>query len=169
MASRDQLYAKFGEAAEAAQLFETELSTMLLCLRAMENGWHILPDGERAGAVLREIDQKTLGHLIRDLRPYMNLDESTEARFGSALDARNKLIHGFFERHNFKIQTDAGRDEMLDDLEGLHAQLFYAWQIASSITTTIGDLMGDPLSPLRLDAAEFAKAAGWRAESPSRE
>ena len=159
MVDRHELYAKYGIAAEAAQLFETELSTMLLCLRALENDWHIVPDPQRAGAALREIDQKTLGRLIRDLRPYMNLDEVTEARFVSALDARNKLIHGFFERHNFKIQTDDGRNEMLADLEGLHEQLFQAWQIASSITTTIGELIGDPRRTIR----------SWFGNGPSRE
>lgn len=122
---------------------------MLLCLRAMENGWHIIPDGERAGAALREIDQKTLGRLIRDLRPYINLDEATETRFSSALNARNRLIHGFYERHNFKIQTDEGRDKMMADLEGLHEELFQAWRIASGVTSIIGELIADPRAVIR--------------------
>ena len=42
MATRDQLYAKFGITAEAGQLLETELSTLLLCERAIENGWRVL-------------------------------------------------------------------------------------------------------------------------------
>lgn len=33
VASRDELYAKFGIATEAAQLFETERGTLLLCAR----------------------------------------------------------------------------------------------------------------------------------------
>lgn len=149
MADRHELYAKYGIAAEAAQLFETELSTMLLCLRALQNGWHIVPDSERASAVLSEIDKKTMGGLIRDLKPYIDLDEAIEARFAAALDARNRLIHGFFERHNFKIRTSAGRDEMAGDLEQLHEQLFHAWQTASGITTIIGELIGNPRPVIR--------------------
>jgi hypothetical protein len=149
MADRHELYAKYGIAAEAAQLFETELNTLLLCLRALQNGWHIVPDSERASAALREIDKKTLGGLIRDLKPYMNLDEAAEAHFVAALDARNRLTHGFFERHNFKIQTAFGRDEMVADLERLHRQLLQAWQIAGGITTIIGELIGDTRSVIR--------------------
>ena len=52
MATRDELYAKFGITAEAAQLFETELGTLLLCSRGIENGWHILPDRDQAQSVL---------------------------------------------------------------------------------------------------------------------
>ena len=48
MMDRHELYAKYGIAAEAAQLFETELGTLLLCLRALDNGWHLVPDGEAA-------------------------------------------------------------------------------------------------------------------------
>lgn len=53
MASRDELYAKFGMTAEAAQLFELELGTLLLCVRGLEAGWHVLPDGATATEVLR--------------------------------------------------------------------------------------------------------------------
>jgi len=52
MADRRELYAKYGIAAEAAQLFETELGTLLLALRGLENDWHLVPDGAAAKAVL---------------------------------------------------------------------------------------------------------------------
>jgi hypothetical protein len=139
MAERHELYAKFGIAAEAAQLFETELSTLLLCLRALEEGWHVVPDGESAKVALDEIDRRTLGRLLRGLKGQVELTEDLEARFSSALKARNRLTHGFYERHNFKIQTDTGRDEMIRDLDQLHAELFNAWQIAGAMTTMISD------------------------------
>lgn len=52
----------------------------------------------------------------------------------SAVQARNRLNHGFFEKHNFSIQTDQGRHAMLADLEALHEELFNAWQLASAMT-----------------------------------
>ena len=52
------------------------------------------------------------------------------ALFLKALKTRNRLIHGFFLRHNFESQTDQGRDEMLADLEAMHIQLYMAWQRA---------------------------------------
>jgi hypothetical protein len=134
MATRSELYAKFGVTAEAAQLFETELGTLLLWARDLENGWHVTPDGEAARAVLSEIDRSTLGQLLTNLKKHVKLDDDLGSRFASALRARNRLNHGFFERHNFKIQTDEGRDTMVADLETLHDELFHAWQIASAMT-----------------------------------
>ncbi|ALJ12383.1 hypothetical protein [Sphingopyxis macrogoltabida] len=135
MATRDELYAKFGITAEAAQLFETELGTLLLCARGLESGWHVVPDRERGWDLLRDIDRSTLGGLLSKLKRHVELDDDLSARFASALSARNRLNHGFYERHDFKIQTDEGRDKMMAELEALHDELFGAWRLASAMTS----------------------------------
>jgi hypothetical protein len=62
--------------------------------------------------------------------------------FSSALEARNRLFHGFFERYNFGIQTDQGRDLMMADLKALHEELFQSWRIAGAMTEiTLGVLI----------------------------
>jgi len=137
MRDRHELYAKYGIAAEAAQLFETELGTLLLCLRALEHGWDVVPDGEAAREVLNEIDRSTLGRLLHNLRRHINIEGALEEEFALALDARNRLMHGFFERHNFKIQSEQGRREMIEDLKNLHKKLCTAWQTADKLTTII--------------------------------
>lgn len=141
MATRDELYAKFGITAEAAQLFETELGTLLLCARGLESGWHIVPDGASGRDLLREIDRSTLGGLLTKLKRHVEIDDDLSARFASALAARNRLNHGFYERHNFKIQTDEGRDVMMADLEALHDELFTAWQLAGAITSLASEVI----------------------------
>jgi hypothetical protein len=141
VASRDEVYAKFGITAEAAQLFETELGTLLLCARGLELGWYVVPDGTSAQDLLREIDRSTLGRLPSKLKRHVGLDDELLARFSSALGARNRLNHGFYERHNFKIQTDEGRDEMMSDLEELHTELFGAWQLASAMSSLASDVI----------------------------
>ena len=70
----------------------------------------------------------------------VKIDDQFEARFMAALEARNRLNHGFFEKHNFRIQTEEGRDLMIDDLEALHTELFYAWQAASGMTESLVDI-----------------------------
>ncbi len=135
MATRDEVYAKYGITAEAAQLFEAELGTLLLCADGLQNGWHVIPDRDRARAALNSVDRHTLGGLLTTLKKKVELSEELADRFAIALQARNRLNHGFFEKHNFKIQNDDGRDEMLADLENLHNELFNAWQIASAMTT----------------------------------
>jgi len=136
MATRDELYAKFGIAAEAAQLLETELGTLLLFATGVRNGWHAEPDAEGARVALKEIDRSTLGRLLASLEhvEHVQLSPDILAHLKSALQARNRLSHGFFERHNFKIETDEGRDTMLAELESLHEELYMAWRIASAMT-----------------------------------
>jgi hypothetical protein len=139
LAGRHELYAKYGIAAETAQLFETEMGMLLLCLRALENDWHIVPNAPAAREVLVSIDRSTLGRLLNDLRRYSRIDGGLEDLFSSALNARNRLMHGFFEKHNFKIQTEEGRTEMIADLDELHSELFRAWRSANQLTTVIAE------------------------------
>ncbi|RUX51487.1 hypothetical protein EOA33_06130 [Mesorhizobium sp. M4A.F.Ca.ET.050.02.1.1] len=134
MATRDELYAKFGITAEAAQLFETELGSLLLCARGLERGWRHEGDPDDARKLLDHIECSTLGQLLGTLKNCVSLDHGLVDRFASALKARNRLFHRFYEAHGFKIQTDEGRDEMVADLEVLHSELFNAWQVASKMT-----------------------------------
>ena len=103
MPDRYELYAKFGIAAEAAQLFETELGTLLLGFRGSEKNWHIEPDGAAARVVVDKIDRSTLGKHLDDLRNYINFEGGVEDVFFSGLAARNQLAHGYFERHGLRI------------------------------------------------------------------
>ncbi|TDH39226.1 hypothetical protein E2A64_09210 [Pseudohoeflea suaedae] len=137
MVERHELYAKFGITAEAAQLFETELGTLVLALEGLKNDWHTSPDPNTARKVLDRIDRSTLGRTLVDLRQYITFEANLEKCFSSALKSRNLLMHGFFERHSFKIQTDAGRREMIADLKNLHEELFVAWQAASKLTAIL--------------------------------
>ncbi len=137
MATRDELYTKFGITAEVAQLFETELGTLLLAVTGLENGWYIAPDPEKARKALDQIEAHTLGRLFGALRGKIEFENDLTDQFASGLKARNQLNHGFFQRHNFKIQTNEGREVMVSNLEELHEELFQAWQVASSMTVAI--------------------------------
>lgn len=135
MATRNEVYAKFGITAEAAQLFETDLNTLLLAAHALNEGWHIQPNPQAIQNLADDLDASTLGTLLNRLKGkgIVQIDDALKERFASALKARNRLMHGFYERHNFRIQTDEGRDKMIVDLEELHTELFEAWQIAQAM------------------------------------
>lgn len=90
---------------------------------------------------LDQIDSSTLGRLLNNLKRYLKIEGDLEEGFMSALEARNRLSHGFFERHNFKIQTEDGRKEMISDLDGLHSKLFLAWRSASDLLTIITEVV----------------------------
>jgi len=111
MATRDEVYAKFGITAEAAQLFETELGTLILCARGLRNGWHVTPNRERAQVVLDDINRSTLGRLLTTLKKHIELGDDLEDRFASALLARNRLNHGSLKNTilRFRLRMDATR------------------------------------------------------------
>ena len=135
VATRDEVYAKFGITAEAAQLFETALGTLLLSAEALQKGWNELPDYQAATLLYKDIEKSTLGRLLRSAKSVIEFDDNLIDIFDSALKTRNRLSHGFYERHNFRIQSDDGRDLMFADLEAMHTELFNAWQLADMLSS----------------------------------
>jgi hypothetical protein len=64
-------------------------------------------------------------------------------------------MHGFYERHDFKIQTNEGRDEMIADLEAMHTELFNAWRVADAIAGITMNLIFE-----QLPSEKIAKVRG---------
>jgi hypothetical protein len=119
----DDVYRKFGETAEAAQLLETELGTMLLEVRVSdEDQW---PDPGRAKEILQSINRQTLGQLLKNLK---ERPPGLEDLLEKALEARNRLQHSFYRQHNFRRNTDEGITLMLQDLEAIHGTLVDAFK-----------------------------------------
>ena len=61
MPTLDDVYRKFGEASEAAQLLETELGTLLLVHKCTDAGLLENPDPSRATPIYDQISKQTLG------------------------------------------------------------------------------------------------------------
>lgn len=130
MASREEVYSRFGVTAEAAQLFETEVGTILFAREGEERGWHLKANPEKAAVFYEKMNRKTLGQILTSLGEYLDFEDSVVECFELALKARNRLNHGFFERHNFAIFADGGREAMIVELEVMHTQLVAAYNIA---------------------------------------
>ena len=94
MATRDEVYAKFGITAEAAQLFETDLNTLLFAAQGLNEGWHVQPNPDAAQKLADDLDGSTLGTLLNRLKGngIVQVDDALKERFVSALKARNRLI-----------------------------------------------------------------------------
>lgn len=122
----DDVFRKYGETAEAAQLLETELGTLLLNEQCMEEGL-FGADGIRATEIIRSIDRDTLGGLIRKARSGKSVDE-IEALLEAALKARNRLIHSFYRKHNMRKFSDEGCMIMMQDLDNIHATILGAYK-----------------------------------------
>ena len=126
MPSLDDVYRKFGEASEAAQLLETELGTILFACGAIEQNLLEEPDTEAAATIYKSIDRKTLGQLLKGLKNSTETAEHLEELLSKALKARNRLAHKFYRQHNFRRNSDEGRAKMLEDLEAIHDTLLEA-------------------------------------------
>jgi hypothetical protein len=149
MPTLDDVYRKFGMVAEAAQLLETDLGTILLFLGAVDGGL-ISPtleaDGKRVADLLRLIDRQTMGQLIRNNQRLSDLFAPIESLLDVALDERNRLSHSFYRQHNLRRNSDTGRAIMLDDLESMHDTLLTAWKAVSRLLGVDLDKVADEMA-----------------------
>ena len=128
MLTLDDVYRKFGEVSEAAQLLETELGTLLLNHRCIDAGLLENPDRSRSTAIYDQINRQTLGQLMRSLEKMGASTGGLEQLLGNALASRNRLVHSFYLKHNFRRNSDDGREVMLRDLEVIHEDLLTAYK-----------------------------------------
>ena len=127
MSTIDEVYRKFGETSEVAQLIETELGTLLLLVQCGSEHLFDEPDPPRAQELLRDVNKSTLGQLLRRLKNErsINLDEEL---MQEALDFRNLLAHAFFRIHNNRRNSQEGRSIMFNDLQFMHDKLLMAYK-----------------------------------------
>jgi hypothetical protein len=126
--SLDDVYRKFGEASEAAQLLETELGNILLMVGAVDKNLIEQPDEKTATALYNSINRQTLGQLLKGLKNSSESVDHLEEQFVRALKARNRLAHSFYRQHNFRRNSEEGRAKMLEDLEQIHNDLLDAYK-----------------------------------------
>lgn len=137
MPTGDEVYRKFGEVSETAQLVETELGTMLLFFGVVDEGL-ITPtlevDGKWATELLGRINRQTLGQLLQNTKRYTDALDQLEPMLSAALKERNRLSHRFYGQHNLRIDTDAGRALMLNDLGSIHDTLIKVYKLLSLLS-----------------------------------
>lgn len=128
MPNLNDVYRKFGETAEAAQLLETELGNILLLSGAVHASLLEQPDKKRATDLLAFVNRQPLGQLLRSLnRSSEDLDDLSDD-LDCALVARNRLSHSFYREHNFRRNSSEGCALMLADLEAIHETIIHAYK-----------------------------------------
>jgi hypothetical protein len=128
MPTIEQVYAKFGEVAEAAQLLEVELGNLLLEAAIDQHGLSKIRSKGLGKKILGEIDRKTLGQLIAAVRRQVPPPASLLDELAVALAERNRLNHAFYRQHNLRRNSDEGRMLMLADLDQMHERIFDAYK-----------------------------------------
>lgn len=126
MPTIDDVYLKFGVAAEAAQLLEIELGTLCFRAGAIEAGLFENPNHDKAWELSTLVNRKTLGQLIRSLSNTDCSLDDLEGVLSKALGERNRLTHSFFRAHNNRRNSEEGCAIMLEDLESIHETILDA-------------------------------------------
>jgi hypothetical protein len=134
MTSLDDVYRKFGETAESAQLLETELGNILLLIEGSEKGLLEKEDKDLARTIFKKIERSTLGGLLKSVEKKIGGFEATKNVFERALNERNRLSHSFYREHNFRRNTPEGCQIMLEDLRKMHETILGAYTIALALS-----------------------------------
>lgn len=134
MVALSDLFAKFGEVAEAAQLLETQIGNLLLLAAAEVHSLEKIQNIDLARKIIRDIDRKTLGQLIKTFRVECNAGNKLEEIFAIALVERNRLNHSFYRQHNIRKFSGEGRLIMLNDLEAIHQKILLAYSSALALS-----------------------------------
>ncbi len=127
-AALNDVYRRFGEAAEAAQLLETELGILLLKFHCEGEGLFESQNPSRAAEIFACVDRQTLGQILKNLNNRTQSLDALEALLSKALQARNRLFHTFYPKHNFRRNSDEGRTVMMQDLDAIHSALMDAYK-----------------------------------------
>ena len=133
MPSRQDVYCKFGECAELAQRLETHLGTVLLANGIAESDLSQALHREEAMASVERVNRQTLGQLINQL-PSEVVPDSLKASLTAALRTRNELNHSFFRKHNLRMNSETGRERMLQDLQFMHDRILGAYIIVMHLS-----------------------------------
>jgi hypothetical protein len=139
------VYCKFGNASEAAQLLETELGNLLLQVGIIDADLIDQPDRMRARAVFEATNRQTLGQLLKSLNRSTDSVVHLEALLARALTERNRLSHSFYRQHNFRRNSEDGRAVMMRDLEAIHSDLLDAYKAVMLLSghDLDGPMLGD--------------------------
>jgi len=143
MATLLDVYAKFGEVAEAAQLLETELGNLLLSEAIDMHGFRKTQNKVLAKKLIGEIDRKTLGQLIQALNKGRQPDEAFQGLLAVALNERNRLNHSFYREHNLRRNSVQGRLLMIADLRVIHDHILSAY--ITALRQTKSEISDDTL------------------------
>ena len=153
MPTLEEVYQKFGEVAEAAQLVETELGNLLLFASGVDAGLLTTPNPQKATDIYNKINRQTFGQLIQGLNRTTTAEAIDTVYFELliARDERNRLFHSFYRQHNFRRNTDEGRAAMFKDLESIHDTLLHTYKALSLLSGVDIDALAEVNIPLPTD------------------
>ena len=136
---RKEMFAWYGAAMYAAQLFEVELVTLLLGLKRFR-------DPDTSPGEYDDLDtllsRKTLGALLKELEKHCALSKEFKDLLIGYRDQRNFLAHEFFYTRAKDLTNTRGYERLTSELQGIERQLREADQIAMRMSENIRKASG---------------------------
>jgi len=141
-----ELYCKYGQTAEMAQVLEFEAGNFALAYASLLFNPETITDQDSRifQAVIDDVDRRTFGNLLTQIRKIATISDDIEKTVSNALDRRNYLVHRFFKVHNFAIHSEVGRKSMISELDAIYRDLTLAHAVLSGMTHTFNEAFGRP-------------------------
>jgi hypothetical protein len=111
-----EVFAFFGLCSYNSQVLERGLVNLAVGLKAL--GFTKLTE-ENLDSLFERTMRKTLGQLIADVRPHVNVSKELENEIMETLNDRNYIIHRFFAEHDISFMSDHGRSNMINELRSI--------------------------------------------------
>jgi ERCC4-type nuclease len=150
-----ELFAWYGAAMYAAQLFEVELVTLLLNVQRLADSEVTL---EKLNKMDDALSRKTLGALLNELKKRTSLHPDFEQLLMSYRDKRNYLAHGFFFENAQKMSNLEGFKKLTKELQQTERQLREADAIAMKMSENVRREIGIPEHEFNAYVSRLMKA-----------
>ncbi|ASF49140.1 hypothetical protein [Methylophaga nitratireducenticrescens] len=131
---RKEMFAWYGAAMYAAQLFEVELVTLLLGLKRLRDPDTDLDEYDDLDALL---SRKTLGALLKELEKHCVLELEFKDMLIGYRDQRNFLAHEFFYARANDMRSREGFERLTEELQEVEHQLRTADQITMKMSENV--------------------------------
>lgn len=136
---RKEMFAWYGAAMYAAQLFEVELVTLLLSLKKLRDPDTKPGEYDQLDSLL---SRKTLGALLKELEKYCIIAQEFKDMLIGYRDQRNFLAHEFFYARANEMRTIEGVKRLTKELEDVEHQLRIADQISMKMSENVRKASG---------------------------
>ncbi len=137
--TRKELFAWYGAAMYAAQLFEVELVILLLALKRLREPDTQPQEYDRLDILL---SRKTLGALLKELEKHCQIAQEFKDMLIGYLDRRNYLAHEFFYKCANQMGTRDGVVTITAELQDIERQLREADLIATEMSENVRKASG---------------------------